>query len=50
MTLANGDGTGGDHGKQDIEDLDKEENPRTGVGNEVAWGRQWGTERVQRVI
>ena len=48
MTLANGDGTGGDHGKQDMDDQDKEVNPRTGVGNEAAWGRQRGTKRVQR--
>ena len=47
MTLANGDGTGGDHGRRDIDDQDKEVNPRTGVGNEAAWGRQRGTKRVQ---
>ena len=38
--MANGDGTAGDHDKQDIDDLDKEVNPRTGVGDEAAWGRQ----------
>ena len=48
VTLANRDGAGGDHGKRDIDDQDKEVNPRTGVGNEAAWGRQRGTERVQR--
>ena len=48
MTLANGDGTGGDHDKRDIDDQDKEVNPRTGVGNEAMWGRQRGTKRVSR--
>ena len=37
--MANRDGTGGNHGKQDINDLDKEVNVRTGVGNEAVWGR-----------
>ena len=48
MTLANGDRTGGNHGKRDIDDQDKEMNLRTGVGIEAAWGRQQGTERVQQ--
>ena len=48
MTLANRDGTGGNHGKQDIDVQYKEVNLRTGVWNKAAWVRQWGTERVQR--
>ena len=48
MTLANGDGTGGNHSKRGIDVQYKEVNPRTGVGNEAAWGRQRGTKRMQR--
>ena len=48
VTLANRDGTGGNHGKRDIDVQYKEVNLRTGVWNEAAWGRQWGTEHVQR--
>ena len=48
MTLANGDGTGGNYGKRDINDQYKEVNPRTGVRNEAAKGRQQGTKLVQR--
>ena len=33
--MANGDGTGGNHGKRDIDDLDKEVNPRTGSGTRL---------------
>ena len=38
MTLANGDGTGGNHSRRGIDGQFKEVKPRTGVRNKAAWG------------
>ena len=38
MTLANGDGTGGNHSRRGIDGQFKEVKLRTGVRNKAAWG------------
>ena len=47
VTLANGDGTGGDHSKQDIDDQDKETRTRGVEGESKDWGWEQGCVGMQ---